>query len=101
MAEFSPLVPPENQPPFPEEPTYSFPMGLPEPIIRFHRIRLELQTQSDRGAAILGGAYVESILEGAIKARLIDLKINEGQTLFGRLFTGYGPLATFSAKIDV
>jgi hypothetical protein len=50
----------------------------------------------DRGAAILAGALLEDRLTIAIKARLIsDPKVMRA------LFTGMGPLATFSAKIKL
>lgn len=97
------LPPPDpNRPrPFPPERSVSFPQDMPEEIVRFHRVRLELVSQTDRGAAVLGGAYVDSILCEAIKTRLRDLKLPKQVTLFGRLFKGYGPLAAFSARIDI
>jgi hypothetical protein len=50
----------------------------------------------DRSAAILAGAFLEDRLTLAIKTRLIpDLQVQ------GKLFKGYGPLATFAAKIDL
>lgn len=87
--------------PYPVEPTRPISADLPPVLVRMFRVRYEPQTQSDRGAAILGGAYVESILEGAIKSKLVDLKLDGSQTLFDRIFKGYGPLATFSSKIDL
>ncbi len=55
-----------------------------------------IERQEDRGAAILAGAYLEDRLTLAIKARLIsDRKTTNS------FFTGMGPLANFSAKINL
>jgi len=59
-------------------------------------IFLEIEFQSDRAAGILACAYLEDQLADAIKADLAD----ESQVI-RRVFTGYGPLATFSSKIDM
>jgi hypothetical protein len=65
---------------------------------KLKNITEELETQTDRGAAIIAAAIVDHFLAGAIEARLIltpDIK--------DRLFGGEanGPLAHFAAKIDV
>jgi hypothetical protein len=55
-----------------------------------------IERQEDRGAAILAAAYLEDRLTRAIKAQLIsDAKITNS------FFSGMGPLATFSAKINL
>jgi hypothetical protein len=55
-----------------------------------------IEKGDDRSAAILAGAYLEDRLTSAIKVRLIsDAEVH------GKIFKGYGPLATFSAKIDL
>ena len=55
-----------------------------------------IERQEDRGAAILAAAYLEDRLTLAIKARLIsDTKVTNS------FFSGMGPLATFSAKINL
>jgi hypothetical protein len=60
-------------------------------------IGTELAQQTDRGAAIIGCALVEDFLTDAIKKRLILTS-----ALRGRLFNyANGPLAHFSAKIDM
>ena len=56
----------------------------------------ELENQSDRGAAIVGVAWVEVELEGAITSFLRDSKRSRLR-LFGR----NGPVSTLSAKIDL
>jgi hypothetical protein len=69
---------------------------------RFHRVQQELGAESDRGAALLSGAYVDSWLEKAVKSRLSDRQLRKDGTLFHRLFEGANPpLQSFSAKIDL
>jgi len=50
----------------------------------------------DRSAAILAEAFLEDRLTKAILARLKEDKI-----VVGEMFKGYGPLASFKAKIDL
>ena len=60
------------------------------------RILAELRKQEDRGAAVIGAAMLEDCLTAAIRARFEpNLKIENA------FFKGMGPLATFSAKIDL
>jgi DNA-binding MltR family transcriptional regulator len=56
-----------------------------------------LQSHSDQTAAIIASSAVEVALESAIKTRLRRLKLADTESLFG----GTGPLATFSAKIQI
>jgi hypothetical protein len=49
--------PPASEAPFRREPTYSFPPDMPPDIVRFHRIRLELLSQSDRGGRFGRSVY--------------------------------------------
>ncbi|HTI87669.1 MAG TPA: hypothetical protein VL966_13775 [Alphaproteobacteria bacterium] len=56
----------------------------------------EIDRAEDRAAAVLAGAYFEDRLTIVIKARLLD-----DASVANPLFTGYGPLGTFSAKIDM
>lgn len=93
--------PPASSAPFRQEPMISFPPDMPPDIVRFHRIRLELLSQSDRGAAVLGGAYADTVLGEALKSKLRDLNLPNKETLHKRLFRHYGPLSTFSARIDM
>jgi hypothetical protein len=60
-------------------------------------IAREIGNQSDRGAAIVASAAIEDELEMALEKRLI---IDPGP-LKNSLFGGYGPLASFGAKIDL
>jgi hypothetical protein len=60
-----------------------------------------IHRETDRGAAIVSAAFLESRLELAIKETLRNHTLKKGATLFDRLFKGYGPLATFGAKIDL
>lgn len=55
----------------------------------------EMFLQNERGAAITGGVYLESELERAIIEQWPPLSATQRE----KLFTGYGPLASFSAKI--
>lgn len=49
-----------------------------------------------RSAAILAASFLEDRLQKAILARLVHDKV-----VIGEMFKGYGPLATFRAKIDL
>jgi hypothetical protein len=62
------------------------------------RLTEEIIKQSDRGAAVIGGAIVEAGLTDLLHERLIG-----SNTLLERLFSyeANGALATFGAKIDV
>lgn len=71
-----------------ELPDFSKVPGL-NPIIA------EMHSQSDRGAAICGGAFVEQHLQDAIEKMWPPIS----NTVRERLFTGFGPLSSFSAKI--
>lgn len=56
----------------------------------------EIEHQTDRGAALIATAYLEERLVDAIKARLVQDKNIESA-----FFKGIGPLANFSARIDL
>jgi DNA-binding MltR family transcriptional regulator len=55
----------------------------------------ELQTQTDRGVAIVGGSFVETFLEKLLKSFLRS----DDETALREMFRTSGPLGTFSAKI--
>ena len=57
----------------------------------------EVDNQSDRGAAIILGALVELALEATLEQGWPEIS----NTMRARVFEGTGPLATFSAKIEV
>ena len=56
----------------------------------------EIETQTDRGAAIIGSAWVEEELYAAIESFL-----EKDKNAWERLFRKSGPLSSFSAKIDL
>ena len=56
----------------------------------------ELEGESERAAAIVGAAWVEDSLGGALASFLIP-----HAEAWKSLFSGSGPLATFSTKIDL
>ena len=56
----------------------------------------EINDQSDRGAAIVGAAWVEESISAAIESFL-----HSAPNAWQRLFGGNGPLGTLSAKIDL
>ena len=52
------------------------------------------QNESDRGAAVLAGSYVENHLGLYLESKMIDPSVAE------RIFSSDGPLSTFSQRID-
>lgn len=62
--------------------------------VRYHT---ELDGESDRAAAILAAAYFEDRLRDAIMTKFVDLN----RKFRDKIFKGYGPLSTFSAKGDI
>ena len=82
-------------------------MQIPEQVIRHWRIIKELENQTDRGVAIIGAAYLEERLAEALMSYFSDkiknkVTINKNrETVEKRIFRGYGPLTTFSGKIDL
>ena len=57
----------------------------------------EMSEQSDRGAAIVAFAYLDDLLRKVIQSRLHNYK-HKGEDIWKTMFTGAGPLATFSAR---
>src|SRR5574341_2026101 len=51
--------------------------------------------ESDRAVAILATSYLEVLLEKLLRTKLIRNRV------VNRLFTGNGPLASLSARIDI
>jgi hypothetical protein len=51
--------------------------------------------ESDRAAAVLGGSFVDVMLEDVLKASMVD------DPKVAELFKGYSPLATSSAKTNI
>lgn len=50
--------------------------------------------ETDRACAILAGVLLDGLLENLLRKNMLPSTTNE-------LFSGYGPLSSFSAKIDV
>ena len=65
-------------------------------LARMQALVEEMTEQSDRGVAIVGSAWVEEALYVTLEAFL-----HPESKAWKRLFEGNGPLATFSAKIDL
>ena len=63
---------------------------------RIEALLHELESQSDRGVAIVGAAWVEESLE-----RSLHTVLETHPASWKRLFEKSAPLATFSAKIDL
>ncbi|MEE9598509.1 MAG: MltR family transcriptional regulator [Acidiferrobacterales bacterium] len=51
--------------------------------------------ESDRAAALLAASFLEHVISEKLKSFFVAEKS------IGKLFEGYGPLASFSAKIDI
>jgi DNA-binding MltR family transcriptional regulator len=68
----------------------------PEAMQRMLTLIEEINDQSDRGAAIIGVAWLEEAIAAALESFL-----QPHSNSWKRLFGGNGPLGTFSAKIDI
>jgi hypothetical protein len=63
---------------------------------KYPKLAEEIDKQRDRGAAILAASVLEDHLTEVIKTRMErNVKIES------KMFKGYGPLASFAAKIDL
>lgn len=56
----------------------------------------EIESQTDRGAAIIGAAWIEEELSAAIESF-----VEKDKSAWNRLFGKSGPLSSFAAKIDL
>lgn len=65
---------------------------------RFSEISKSLEAESDRGCVLVVSSLVENALEEQIIARLIP-KIGKDDELMSH--SNYGPISTFSAKINL
>ena len=70
--------------------------NAPEALKRSFELVKEIESQTDRGAAIVGAAWLEEELSAAVQAFL-----HHDQKSSPRLFGRTGALSTFSAKIDL
>src|SRR5690606_22588339 len=68
----------------------------PEAQKRLGALIEEMNGQTDRGVAIVGSAWVEEALSA-----LIEWFLHSDPKVWERLFKNNGPIATFSAKIDL
>lgn len=69
--------------------------GIRDHVGDIHRMYKGFDNETDRSAIILSVSY----LENALTAFLSDFLVKDKET--DRLFKGYAPLSTFSAKIDI
>ncbi len=77
---------------------------IPGNVKQHWKIVRELEEQTDRGAAIIGAAYLDDRLAEAIRTRLVsdfDAITYRGGRLEKRIFKGRGQLEPFGAKIDL
>jgi DNA-binding MltR family transcriptional regulator len=65
--------------------------------VDYDEILQEIRTGADRSASILACAWIEDLLEVALRYNLIALSKSEDEGLFA----GVGPLSSFSARIRV
>ena len=67
-----------------------------EELLRMATLIEEINAQSDRGAAIVGAAWLEELMSAALESFL-----HSHPQSWQRLFAGNRTLGTFSAKIDL
>src|SRR5688572_12782355 len=70
---------------------------MTEPEIDFNAIIRRMAKDTETAFALVLAARVEEWLQGALEGSMRELSSRHKD----RLFSGYGPLSTFSAKIDV
>jgi hypothetical protein len=63
---------------------------------KFEEMARQLENETDRGAALVGAAWLDATLESMLSQFLID-----EPPKVDRLFSQNGPLSTFSARIDM
>lgn len=64
--------------------------------VRVHAFRRTLTEESDRGCALMAGAFLDAELEGLLQRYLVP-----NQNVQERVFEFNGPLGTFSSRIDM
>ena len=70
------------------------------PNINLENVAVTMREESDRGCAVLGAEIMNAELESTLRAfSVCDPKWTK--KVLDPLFSGYAPLATFSAKIDI
>ncbi len=69
--------------------------GMNQFVDEANVINQQLRDETDRGAALVGVAFLDELLGRLLKSRMLDGKTSED------LFEGSNPLASFSARVDV
>lgn len=70
---------------------------IPEQIGELFTKSMRIQAHTHAGVAIVGAAIIE---EQILRALLTKMRLLNGK-MYKRLFDGYGPLSSFSGKIDM
>jgi len=63
-------------------------------LVDYNRVVKSFHSETDRAAAVLAASFTECFLEKLLRSCMRD------DSLIDNLFTGYGPLSTFSARSD-
>ena len=71
--------------------------SLKEAFAAFTKSLVSLQRQADAGIALRGASIIDNELKGTLQRRMRPLTRAQEK----RLFTGYGPLASFAARADL
>lgn len=66
----------------------------------WERLFEALHKESDRGSALVAGAFLDLTLETLLRARFSS-RVKGRAKLLEPLFEGFGPLSTFSSKIRI
>lgn len=64
-------------------------------ISNYQDLVKDFHDESDRGAAVLAGAFIESYLANYIKSHLVE------DAPIKTLFEGFGPMATYSQRREI
>lgn len=67
----------------------------PLEISKYNSMLEQFRSESDRGAAVLAGSWVENIIGIYLEHKMVD------QSASHELFSSNGPLATFSQRISI
>lgn len=63
-------------------------------ITDYHQMVELFHSETDRGAAVLAGSYMENFLGIYLRSRMHDSSLSD------KMFSSTGPLATFAQRID-
>ena len=70
-------------------------MEVADLTAEYKKFSAHYKNESDRAVVLLASSYLDEILERLLSKRLVPCKRTKA------LFSGYAPLATFSARIDI